>query len=101
MSKNKYLNKFYISAFFEAAKNKTFQQQWMPIDTWASLMNHYYKATEGDIGGDELMRLLTLTSWINDAVNGIGEIETYKICLYRNSYRPKNSAKKNNMQLYC
>jgi hypothetical protein len=101
MSKNKYLNKFYISAFFEAAKNTTFQQRWMPIDTWASLMNHYYKATEGDIGGDELMRLLTLTSWINDAVNGIGEIETYKICLYRNSYRPKNSAKKNNMQLYC
>ncbi len=66
----------------------------MPIDTWASLMNHYYKAPEGDIGGDELMRLLTRTSWINDAVNGNGEIETHKISLYRNSYRPKNSTKK-------
>jgi hypothetical protein len=26
----------------------------MPIDTWAYLMNHYYEAPEGDIGGDEL-----------------------------------------------
>ncbi len=66
----------------------------MPIDTWASLMNHYYKAPEGDIGGNELMRLLTRTSWINDAVNGNGEIMTPKISLYRNSYHPKNSTKK-------
>jgi hypothetical protein len=40
------------------------------------------------------MRLLTRTSWINDSVNGNGEIETHKISLYRNSYRSKNSTKK-------
>jgi hypothetical protein len=66
----------------------------MPIDTWASLMNHYYKAPEGDIGGIELMRLLTRTSWINDAVNENGEIAAHKISLYRNSCHPKNSTKK-------
>jgi hypothetical protein len=53
-------------------------------------MNHYYKAPEGDIGGDELMRLLTCTAWLNDAVNCNGEIEAHKISLYRNSYYPKN-----------
>jgi hypothetical protein len=66
----------------------------MPIDTWASLMNHYDKASEGDIGGNELMMLLTCTAWINDAVNGDGEIDAHKISLYRNSYHPKNSTKK-------
>ncbi len=52
----------------------------MPIDVWASLMNHYYKAPEGDIGGDELMRLLTRTAWINDAVNGNGAMKEKLLC---------------------
>jgi len=36
-------NKYFISSFLEAARNSMFQHRWMPIETWAALINHYYK----------------------------------------------------------
>jgi len=36
-------NKYFNGAFVEAAKNSMFQHHWMPIETWAALINHYYK----------------------------------------------------------
>jgi hypothetical protein len=36
-------NRYFIGTFVEGARNVTFQHHWMPIETWAYLINHYYK----------------------------------------------------------
>jgi hypothetical protein len=31
-----------MSSLNEAARNTSFQNHWMPVNTWAELINHYY-----------------------------------------------------------
>jgi len=90
-------SKYYISAFLEAAKNTKFQHRWMPIQTWADVMNHYYW-THGSmaIDADKLLRVLCRTNWIMNAIESNGRIDD-SLSLYKRKFRGKDSSR----QVWC
>ena len=90
-------NKYFISAFLEAAKNSMFQHRWMPAETWAALINHYYKPPINLIlDSQNLLRAITSAKWLHTALETNGNIDS-ELNLYRNRYRPKGAGK----QIWC
>ncbi len=70
----------------EAAKNTMFQHRWMPIETWAALINHYYKPLSSLLlDGNKLLSAVTRTKWFNTALSANGVIDD-DLSLYRNRY---------------
>jgi hypothetical protein len=89
-------NKFYISSLKEAAKNTMFQNHWMPVETWAELINHYYKPALSLVcNSTKLLNAVTHTKWFNTAIETTGVIDD-ELSLYRNRYHPKGGK-----QIYC
>jgi hypothetical protein len=89
-------NKFFISSFKEAAKNTMFQHRWMPVETWAALINHYYKPPVTLVcDGTKLLNAVTRNKWFNTAIETTGVIDD-ELSLYRNRHRPKGGK-----QIYC
>ena len=89
-------NKFIISSLKEAAKNTMFQHRWMPVETWAALINHYYKPPINLIcDSTKLLNAVTHTKWFNTAIETTGVIDD-ELSLYRNRHRPKGGK-----QIYC
>jgi hypothetical protein len=72
-------NKFFISSFKEAAKNTMFQHRWMPIETWAALINHYYR--------NKLLNAVTRTKWFDAAIETTRVIDG-GLSLYQNRHCP-------------
>jgi hypothetical protein len=69
-------NKYFIGAFVEATKNTMFQHCWMPIETWAALINHYYKPPSSLLlDGNKLLSAVTRTKWFNTALSASGIID--------------------------
>jgi hypothetical protein len=69
-------NKFFIRSFKEVTKNTMFQHRWMPAETWAALLHHYYKSPQSLIcDGTKLLNAVTRTKWFNTAISTTGVID--------------------------
>jgi len=68
----------------------------MPAETWAALINHYYKPPQSLFcDGTKLLNAVTRTKWFNTAISTTGVIDD-ELSLYRNRHRPKGGK-----QIYC
>ena len=73
-----------------------FQHRWMPVETWAELINHYYKPPLSLVcNSTKLLNAVTRTKWFNTAIETTGVIDD-ELSLYRNRHRPKGEK-----QIYC
>ena len=73
-----------------------FQHRWMPAETWAVLINHYYKPPQSlYCDSTKLLNAVTRTKWFNTAISTTGVIDD-ELSLYRNRHRPKGGK-----QIYC
>jgi hypothetical protein len=69
----------------EAAKNM-FQHYWMPIKTWAALINDYYKPLSSLLlDANKLISATTQMKWFNTNLSASGVIDD-DLSLYRNRY---------------
>jgi len=82
-------NKFFFSSLKEAAKNTIFQHRWMPVETWAESINHFYKPPLSQVcNSPKLLNGVTRTKWFNTAIETTGVIDD-ELSLYRNRHHPK------------
>ena len=89
-------NKYFISAFIEAAKNPMFQHRWMPAETWAELVNHYYKPPINLLlDSKQLLTAIARTKWFQTALETTGLVDE-DLSIYKNRYRPYGGK-----QIYC
>jgi hypothetical protein len=89
-------NKYFISAFIEAAKNPMFQHRWMPAETWAALVNHYYKPPISLIlDSKHLLNAVARTKWFQTALETTGLIDQ-DLSMYKNRYKQHGGK-----QIYC
>lgn len=85
-----------MSAFLEAAKNSMCQHCWMPVETWAALINHYYKPPINFLfDSKHLLSEITNTKWLHTALGITGNIDP-EPNLYRNRYHPQGGK-----QIWC
>ena len=82
--------KFIVKTFLDAAHNKKFHGKWMTPDTWAKLIDRYYKPpADNSFDGDALVYSIGRTKWLVNAIETTNYIdETLK--LFRNNHRRKN-----------
>ena len=93
-------NKYFISAFIEAAKNPMFQHRWMPAETWAELVNHYYKPPINLLlDSKHLLTAIARTKWFQTALETTGLVDE-DLSIYKNRYRPYGG-KANLLLLFC
>ena len=80
---------FIIKTFLDACHNKKFQEYWMTPDTWAKLIDNYYKPpVEHQFDGVDLLYAVRRTKWLLNAMETSNYVDD-TLSLYRNSHRPK------------
>ncbi len=66
-----------------------FQHHWMPVESWAALINHYYKPPINlSCEGTKLLNAVTHSKWFNTAIETTGGIDN-ELSLYKNRHCPK------------
>ena len=89
-------NKYFISAYIEAAKNPMFQHRWMPAETWAELVNHYYKPPINLLlDSKQLLTAIARSKWFQTALETTGLVDE-DLSIYKSRYRPFGGK-----QIYC
>jgi hypothetical protein len=80
---------FIIKTFLDACHNKKFQEYWMTPDTWAKLIDNYYKPpVEHQFDGVDLLYAVRRTKWLLNAMETSNYVDD-TLSFYRNSHRPK------------
>jgi len=65
-----------------------FQHRWMPIETWAALINHYYRPPmDLSCDGNKLLNAVTRTKWFNADKETTRVIDD-GLSLYQNRHCP-------------
>ena len=83
--------KFIIKTFLDAARNVKFQEHWMTPDTWAKLIDHFYKPPlDRRFNGEDLVYAVGRTKWLVDAIETTNYVDE-TLRLFRNNHRRKNS----------
>jgi hypothetical protein len=82
--------KFIVKTFLDAAHNKKFHGKWMTPDTWAKLIDCYYKPpAENPFNGGALVYSIGKTKWLVNAIETTNYIDK-TLKLFRNNLRQKN-----------
>jgi hypothetical protein len=78
--------KFVMKTILDAAHNVKFQERWTATDTWAKLIDHFYKPP---LDGEDLVYAMGRTKWIVDAIETTNYVDEM-LRLFRNNHRQKN-----------
>jgi hypothetical protein len=82
--------KFVIKTILDAAHNVKFQERWTVTDTWAKLIDHFYKPPlDRHFDGEDLVYAVGRTKWIVDAIETTNYVDEM-LRLFRNNHRQKN-----------